>query len=82
MTGYKIELVSGDKYRLRPMYAASEDDFLMIQFHNGQLSVLGTAFCERLEDSVRLLLTRFHSVPAFLSQITLDLFNQTTMQVK
>jgi len=80
MTGYKIELVDGDKYRLRPMYAGSEKDEVLIQFHHGQLSVLATEFVQRLDKSVSGLLTEFHSVPAFLAQITLDLFNQTTMQ--
>jgi len=45
MTGYKIELmIGGDKYRLRPMYAGSENEDIIIQFHNGQLSVLETDF--------------------------------------
>ncbi|GAB5362131.1 hypothetical protein AAMO2058_000771800, partial [Amorphochlora amoebiformis] len=46
MTGYKIELVDGDKYRLRPMYAGSEKDEVLIQFHHGQLSVLATEFVQ------------------------------------
>jgi len=79
MTGYKIELIDGDKYRLRPMYAGSDRDFVLIHFHHGQLSVLETDFVRELDKKVSAFLTRFHSVPAFLSQITLDLFSQTTL---
>mmetsp|Transcript_20525 Transcript_20525/g.39576 ORF Transcript_20525/g.39576 Transcript_20525/m.39576 type:complete len:704 (-) Transcript_20525:124-2235(-) len=80
MTGYKIELmIGGDKYRLRPMYAGSENEDIIIQFHNGQLSVLETDFVRSLDSQTKALMTKFHSVPAFLSQITIDLFNQTTI---
>jgi len=79
MTGFKIELIDGDKYRLRPMYAGSEEEVVIIQFKNGNLTVLATDFVQSLDEETRALLGRFHSVPAFLSQITLDLFNQTTM---
>jgi len=79
MTGYKIDVIDGDKYRLKPMYAERDTDFLLIHFQNGKLSVLATDFVQNLDKQVRSLLTDFHSVPAFLSQITLDLFNQTTI---
>eukprot|EP00468_Gymnochlora_sp_CCMP2014_P013945 CAMPEP_0167770786 /NCGR_PEP_ID=MMETSP0110_2-20121227/18130_1 /TAXON_ID=629695 /ORGANISM="Gymnochlora sp., Strain CCMP2014" /LENGTH=566 /DNA_ID=CAMNT_0007660037 /DNA_START=270 /DNA_END=1970 /DNA_ORIENTATION=- len=80
MTGYKIELIDGSKYRLRPMYAPSINDEVIIQFSGGRMSVLATDFIERLDKSVRSLLTKFHSIPAFLSQITLDQFNETTLR--
>ena len=42
------------------------------------LELLDTAFASRLDPKFFLLLTQSNSVPAFLSNITLDLFEKQT----
>eukprot|EP00455_Lapot_gusevi_P030187 TRINITY_DN3241_c0_g2_i7.p1 TRINITY_DN3241_c0_g2~~TRINITY_DN3241_c0_g2_i7.p1 ORF type:complete len:286 (-),score=67.92 TRINITY_DN3241_c0_g2_i7:132-989(-) len=83
LTGYKIDRVGQQPlYRLRSIYAETEDDHILFQVDERlHCEVLETEFCRRLDDGVLSFLHRFHSIPAFLSQITLDLFNKQTFSL-
>lgn len=76
--GYKIDVVE-KRYRLHSRYAEQEsDDILFQKSVNGQLDLLETEFTASLDEEALAFLTRCHSIPAFLSNITLDLFNKQT----
>jgi len=80
LTGYKITM-SGSKYRLRSMYAELEDDDLLFQRgENESLCVLETPFARRLDKKSVEVLSRFHSIPLFLSTVTEELFEKQTMR--
>lgn len=86
LTGYKIDLQSADssggysRLRLRSMYAENPDDAFLFQWKGGSLELLDTPFAEKLDPKHFSYLTTCHSVPAFLSAITIELFeNQTFM---
>lgn len=81
LTGYKIEMkqISGHNgFLLRSMYAEQEADFLEFFDTGTKLEVMETDYCKRLDKQILECLEKFNSIPAFLSEITLDLFNKQT----
>lgn len=82
LTGYKIDILSSNQYKLTSMYAESPDDFFLFQQSSGgEVQMLGTDFSNTLKDAIDLYLAKQDSIPAFLSSITLDLFSRQTMQI-
>eukprot|EP01035_Chromulina_nebulosa_P020547 gene20547-26648_t len=87
LTGYKIDLYSAEegtnnlrRLRLRSMYAESPEDSLMFQWRGDTLELLETPYTTKLDSKHFQYLNSFHSVPAFLANITIDLLeNQTFM---
>jgi len=59
------------------MYAEQEQDHLMFDSKK-ELSMLETEFALSIDEKTMAYLKKFHSIPAFLSQITLDLFHKQT----
>ena len=47
----------------------------------GEMMLLATDFSSQLTDQIDTYLTRFNSIPAFLSSITLELFNRQTQTI-
>ena len=87
LTGYKIDLYSADavsgghpRLRLRSMYAENPEDSLLFQWRGDNLELIETPFAGKLDPRFFSILSVSNSVPAFLSNVTLDLFeNQTFM---
>lgn len=80
--GYKIDRESSATYKLSSMYAESPGDFLQFSLNSdGNLNMIETQFSATLEELIDLHLRQQGSIPTFLSAITMDLFNRTTMAV-
>lgn len=87
LTGFKIDLYSVDstdgvhpRLRLRSMYAEDPDDSLLFQWKGSDLQLLETPFAGKVDPRFFSMLSGSNSVPAFLSNVTLELFeNQTFM---
>ena len=79
LTGFKVEMLGNNRYRLQSMYAETADDNLLFQKSDAGLQLLDTEFSRTLPDDVVGYLQRFHSIPAFLSTLTLELFSRQTM---
>lgn len=47
----------------------------------GEMMLLATEFSSQLADQIETYLTRYNSIPAFLSSITLELFNRETQTI-
>ena len=47
----------------------------------GEMMLLATDFSSQLTDQIETYLSRFNSIPAFLSSITLELFNRQTQTI-
>ena len=47
----------------------------------GEMMLLATDFSSQLADQIETYLSRFNSIPAFLSSITLELFNRQTQTI-
>jgi len=74
--GYKVNIVEKE-YRLESMYAQNE----IIAFEKsseGGLNLLETEFTKTLSKEIHAYLSKCHSIPAFLSNITLQLFERQT----
>ncbi len=84
---------SHPRLKLRSMYAEDPDDCLIFQvltYYNSILSLMNlqwkgeslelleTPFAAKIDRKIFTFLTTCHSVPAFLSNITLDLFEKQT----
>ncbi|XP_069687893.1 mitotic spindle assembly checkpoint protein MAD1-like [Periplaneta americana] len=79
LLGYRIDRIKPNLYRLSSMYADSPDDFLMFKLVNGSPELLETPYSLTLEEFINLHLKHQHSMPVFLSAITLDLFQRQTV---
>ena len=85
LTGYKVDLYSAEqssgghpRLRLRSMYAEDPDDSLLFQWRDGALELIETPFAAKLDQKLFAYLTTCNSVPAFLSNVTIDLFDNQT----
>ena len=85
LTGYKIDLYAATngcypRLRLKSMYAEDADDSLLFQWRDNALELMETPFATKLEQKLFDYLSTCNSVPAFLSNVTMELFdNQTFM---
>lgn len=80
LTGYQINNPADNQYNLMSMYAESSTDALLFQTTpNGEMQLLQNEFSSTLTDYIESFLQQQHSIPAFLSSVTLDLFSRQTM---
>jgi hypothetical protein len=63
---------------LYPYFCAPLQDCIRFQLIDGRLDLIETEFVKGLSGSILPYLTTFHSIPAFLATVTLDLFGRTT----
>ncbi|CAH0515086.1 unnamed protein product [Peronospora belbahrii] len=84
LTGYKVDLKKSDGkelLRLRSVYAEHDDDELLVCMKaDGSLELLDSEFCSQINQRVFAYLTTCRSFPAFLSTLTLHLFEKQTFQ--
>ncbi|ETK89621.1 hypothetical protein, variant 9 [Phytophthora nicotianae] len=84
LTGYKVDLRKSngmELLRLRSVYAEHDDDELLVRMEsNGSLELLDSEFCSQINQRVFAYLTTCRSFPAFLSTLTLHLFEKQTFQ--
>ena len=88
LLGYKVDLLFANeaggsalpRLRLRSMYAESPEDSLLFQWRGDTLELMQTPFAERLDHRLLEHLRRCNSVPCFLSNITMELFESQTFQ--
>eukprot|EP00051_Salpingoeca_urceolata_P023114 m.387588 g.387588 ORF g.387588 m.387588 type:complete len:738 (-) comp20066_c5_seq5:90-2303(-) len=78
--GFRIDVLGKTQYRLQSMFAEREEDTLVFQKSDQGVQLLQTDFSSSLQQTEPMgYLTRFKSIPAFLSGVTLDLFSKQTM---
>ena len=85
LTGFKIDLFSPDgaasshpRLKLRSMYAEEAEDNLLFQWRGDALELVETPFVNSMDPRLLSILKGTNSVPAFLSNITLELFEKQT----
>ncbi|XP_023240709.1 mitotic spindle assembly checkpoint protein MAD1-like isoform X1 [Centruroides sculpturatus] len=82
LLGYRIDMVVKNKYKLSHLYAESPDDYLMFEYESGGVAkLLETSYSATLTEMIDLYLKQHDCIPAFLSALTLDLFNRQTFAV-
>jgi hypothetical protein len=88
LTGYKLDITGGiaesakgeGQVTVRSMFAEREDDYLKFSISADGVAMLDTPFAGRLGTATFAYLDTVHSIPAFLSRVTLDLFESQTFQ--
>jgi mitotic spindle assembly checkpoint protein MAD1 len=86
LTGFKMELFSVEaspgqsvnRLKIKSMYAESPEDYLMFQLSENGPELLESEFANRMEETLIQHLQRYQSVPAFLANVTLTLFENST----
>jgi len=68
-------------FTLQSIYAQSDDDKLLFQLNSGRMDMLANDYTTspELERQVRTFLKNFKSIPAFMANLTMELFNKTTI---
>lgn len=80
--GYRVDRVNNINYHISSMFAENEDDYLHFRMNdNNELDMLETPYSATLSDMVGTYLVGRNSMPAFLSTLTMDLYNRTTVAV-
>lgn len=78
--GFRVDRIGNGLYRISSMYADAPEDFLNVRLSpEGSMDLLESDYYESLSDLIQSTLALHSSMPAFLSQLTLELFNRTTM---
>ncbi|XP_049290359.1 mitotic spindle assembly checkpoint protein MAD1 [Anopheles funestus] len=82
--GFKIDRISGSYFQLRSQYAESPDEYLNFALapDGSVLTLLESDYAASLRELVETQFKTHNSVPVFLSSLTLELFNRTTMMVQ
>lgn len=79
LLGYKIDKTNS-QYKLTSMYAECESDTLYFQLNSeGSLDLLENNFSTTLEELIDLHLRHQKSIPVFLSALTINAFNSSTI---
>ncbi|XP_045501604.1 mitotic spindle assembly checkpoint protein MAD1 [Colias croceus] len=81
LLGYKIDRTGHKNYRISNMYADTPDEYLTFTLCEDGIEMVHTDYSSTLEELVELHLHQHHSIPVFLSALTMELFTRTTMQV-
>lgn len=78
--GYRVDRVGNSNYRISSAYADNQNEYLNFRLNElGELDMLETQYSATLADMVNTILAEHHSMPLFLSSLTLDLFNRQAM---
>lgn len=79
--GYRVDRVGSSNYRLSSMYAETEEEYLNFRLNDdAQLDLLETNYSATLTDLLKPLASH-HSLPVFLSSLTMELFNRATVTI-
>eukprot|EP01134_Creolimax_fragrantissima_P001295 CFRG1295T1 len=81
--GFKIDMDELHRYKLRSLYADSPDDYLLFKGSDGsgRVDLLETEYSNQMSGKIEAYLGTCRSIPAFLSSITLDLFQNQTFRM-
>jgi mitotic spindle assembly checkpoint protein MAD1 len=83
LTGYRIDFLKQNTYRLSHIYAESPNDILLFEWDTDRtIKLLENGYSEKLKESVQTYLAQHDSFPAFLASLTLELFRKQTHYVQ
>lgn len=82
LTGYRIDPLKDDVFRLSHMYAEHEEDKLFFEVkRDGTINLLKNEYTDQYTQFMSTYLEEADSFPAFLAAITLDLFKSSSQSV-
>lgn len=75
LTGYRIDVLAENKYRMLPLYAESQEDSLLFQkSKSGEIQMLESEFSLQLGELMEEHLERNNSIPMFLAGLIMQLY--------
>jgi len=75
LTGYRIDVLQENKYRMLPLYAENQEDSLLFQkSKTGEIQMLESEFSLELGDLMEEHLERNNSIPMFLAGLIMQLY--------
>ena len=75
LTGYRIDVLADNKYRMLPLYAESQEDSLLFQkSQSGEIQMLESEFSLELGELMEEHLERNNSIPMFLAGLIMQLY--------
>jgi len=75
LTGYRIDVLQENKYRMLPLYAESQDDSLLFQkSKTGEIQMLESEFSLELGELMEEHLEKNNSIPMFLAGLIMQLY--------
>ncbi|EIJ89731.1 hypothetical protein NEPAR06_1675 [Nematocida parisii] len=78
--GYEAKLKGGNTVIIRSLYAFDEDDVFILIISEEGIRLERNAYLKKFEKEKKLYLDHGKSIGAFLSAVTLSLFEQNTFQ--
>ena len=76
LTGYRIDALQDNRYRLTPQFAQSQDQaFLFDKSEDGEILLLESELCHEMGDLMREHLEENNSIPMFLAAVIRKLFD-------
>lgn len=83
LTGYRIDPLKNEIFRLSHMYAEQEEDKLYFEIkRNGVISLLKNSYTDQFSCYIPTYLEEADSFPGFLAAITLDLFKSSSQTIE
>ncbi|XP_015922243.1 mitotic spindle assembly checkpoint protein MAD1 [Parasteatoda tepidariorum] len=82
LTGYRIDVPTSETFKLSHVYANSRDDYLLFKVNAQGILLIETEYSKQLTEQMQLYLHKFDSFPAFLANLTMELFNQQTFMLE
>ncbi|XP_014271281.1 mitotic spindle assembly checkpoint protein MAD1 [Halyomorpha halys] len=76
LLGYKVDGLPNSLYRLSSLYAESQEQHLIFKMTGNGMELLETEYSKTLAELVDDILLQHHSIPVFLSTLTIDLFKK------
>ncbi|CAH1795046.1 unnamed protein product [Owenia fusiformis] len=81
VTGFKVDAIGPNQYKVQSMYAEAPDDFFVFQVADGHTTLLANDYSASLTEFAEEYLEKYNSIPGFICRVTLDLLSkQTIMQ--
>ena len=75
LTGYRVDLIEDKQYRVYSTYAHRNNVLRFRTNDQGDMDLLESDFASQLTTQIDMYLRDRHSIPAFLSAVTLSLFD-------
>ncbi|RUS21761.1 spindle assembly checkpoint component Mad1 [Endogone sp. FLAS-F59071] len=85
LLGYKLDFLENGRVRLKSMYSEADDHSFIFTSNDGDMGMMklagggNTEYMNSMQNQIRFWVNERDSIPAFLSSVTLELFDRTTV---
>ncbi|XP_045784556.1 mitotic spindle assembly checkpoint protein MAD1-like [Maniola jurtina] len=80
LLGYNVDKIGHNIYRMSNIYAKSVEEYFTITLCDDSIEIAHSDYLASLAELVKLYVNNYHSIPVFLSALTMELFTTTSSQ--